>query len=265
MPPMHALRNYAAAMLAIGAALFLASCNSTIGDDTTSGTTTNASATGFWSGSDSVSGDTVLALINAAGQATFIRSDGLQFTGTVQVSGSNLVTAVDGYTPFPNTFSDGSSYGIGTLNGTVVTGSSITATLSFTTNGNTALSGSWSLNYQAVSNNASSTGAIAGNYTDNSTGAVLSINSNGVMSEQNPTTGCVLNGSVSTNDTTHDLYEVAFSYGSCSGTYIGLNDVQFTGLATLNNSVSPAVLTLAVAGVSATSVQYGIVSQLTGN
>jgi hypothetical protein len=264
MPPMNALRNHAAAIFAIGAALLLASCNSTIGDDTTSGTTTNASATGFWSGSDSVSGDTVLALINAAGQATFIRSDGLQFTGIVQVAGSNLVTAVDGYTPFPNTFSDGSSYGIGTLTGTVVTGTSITATLSFTTNGNTAVTGSWSLTYQSVSNNASSTGAIAGNYTDNSTSAVLSINSNGVMTESAPNS-CMLNGSVSTNDTTHDLYEVAFSYGNCAVPYAVLNGVQFTGLATLNNSVSPAQLIIAIAGTSTTSVPYGFVSQLTAN
>jgi hypothetical protein len=261
---MNALRYHATALLAIGAALSLASCNSTIGDSSTSGTTTNASATGFWSGSDSVSGDTVLALINAAGQATFIRSDGLQFTGTVQVAGSNLVTAVDGYTPFPNTFSDGSSYGIGTLTGTVVTGTSITATLSFTTNGNTSVTGSWSLTYQSVSNNASSTGAIAGNYTDNSTSAVLSINSNGVLSES-ATNSCMLNGSVSTNDTTHDLYEVAFSYGNCSGAYLMLNGVQFTGLATLNNSVSPAQLIIAITGTSTASVPYGFVSQLTAN
>jgi hypothetical protein len=261
---MNALRNYAAAILAIGAGLILASCNSSTLGDGTSGTTTNASATGFWSGSDSVSGQTVIALINAAGQGTFIRSDGLQFTGTVQVAGSNLVTAVAGYTPFPNTFSDGSTYGIGTLNGTVATGSSITATLSFTTNGNTAVTGSWSLTYQSVSNNASSTGAIAGNYTDNSTSAVLSINSNGVMSES-ATNNCALNGSISTNDTTHDLYEVAFSYGNCTGTYAVLNGVQFTGLASLNNSVSPAQLIIAIAGTSTASVPYGFVSQLTSN
>lgn len=261
---MNALRNCAAALLVIGAGLMLASCNSTIGDGTNSGATTNASATGFWSGSDSVSGQTVIALINAAGQATFIRGDGVQFTGTVQVAGSTLATAVDGYTNFGTAFSDGSTYGIGTLNGTVVTGSSITATLSFTTNGNTALSGSWSLTYQAVSSNASATATIAGNYTDTVTGAVLSINSNGVMSES-ATNSCVLNGSVSTNDTTHDLYEVAFSYGNCGGTYAVLNSVQFTGLATLNTAVSPAQLTIAIVGTSAASVQYGIVSSLTSN
>jgi hypothetical protein len=262
---MNAPRIYAAAILAIGAGLILASCNNSTLGDGTSGTTTNASATGFWSGSDSVSGDTVIALIDAAGQATFIRSDGVQFTGSVQVAGSNLVTAVAGYTDFGAAFSDGSTYGIGTLNGTVVTGTSITATLSFTTNGNTPLSGSWSLTYQPVSNNASSTGAIAGNYTDNSTSAVLSINSNGVMSEQNPTTSCVLNGSVSTNDTARDLYEVAFTYASCAAPYAVLDGVQFTGLATLNTSVSPAQLTIAIVGTSAASVPYGIVSQLTGN
>jgi hypothetical protein len=90
------------------ASALLGGCNSTTDDGSGSGTS-NASATGVWSGSDSVSGLGVTALINAAGQATFIRGDGVQFTGTVQVSGSTLAVTVDGYTDFGNTFSDGST------------------------------------------------------------------------------------------------------------------------------------------------------------
>jgi hypothetical protein len=251
---------------AVTAALLLSSCNSSgLGSDNGSSTSTNESATGVWSGTDSVSQAPVIALINSAGQATFIRTDAYyQFVGSAQVSGSTLAVTVDGYSQFPNAFSDGSTYGIGTVNGAVTTGSSITATLTFTTNGNTAISGSWALSYSSQSNTASSPAAISGNYTDTSTGAVLSINSDGVMTASGPS-NCVLNGSISTGDTSHDIYEVSYTYDNCTGsTYAPLNGVQFTGLATLNTSSSPAQLLIAVTGASSTN-KYSIVSTLNGS
>jgi len=249
-------------MLALSGGLILGGCNST--NDGSGGTTTTQSATGVWTGTDSVSGDTVIALINSGGLATFIRGDGLQFTGPVQVSGGNFVAAVAGYTDFNSTFTDGSTYGIGTLNGTVTTGQSITASLSFTSNGGTAVTGTWSLSFQALSTNTSSDSTISGNYTDVVTGAVLSINSAGAMTSQNGQNGCVLNGSIATSDTSHDLYEVSYTFGSsCTGTSAVLNGVQFTGLATLNTNSAPAQITMAVVGISSTTGdQYGIVSTL---
>ena len=250
--------------LAIAAAL-AAGCNSTdTGSGSGSTTTTNASATGVWSGTDSTNDLTVTAIINAAGQATFIRSDGVQFVGTADVSANNLAVTVDGYTNFPAAFADGSIHGIGTVMGTVTTASTLTATLSFTTDGNTAIAGTWSLSYLAISGDASSTGAISGNYTDSTTGAVLSITSSGVMSSQDTSTGCMLNGSVSTADSSHNVYEVAYSYENCAGSYAVLNSVQFTGLATLNIAQSPSQLVIAVAGSSNTA-KYGIVSTLNGS
>jgi hypothetical protein len=246
----------------LSATLLFSSCNSSgLGGDSSS--TTDQSATGVWSGTDSVSGFTVSALINSAGEATFVRSDGIQFTGSAQVSGSTLAVTVDGYSDFPNSFSDGSTYGIGTLDGAVTSGSSITATLTFNTNGGTAISGSWSLNYLSQSNTASSPAAISGNYTDTSTNAVLSITSSGVMTSQGPS-NCVLNGSVSTGDTSHNIYEVSYTYESCSGSYAGLNGVQFTGLASLDTSSSPTQLFIAVTGATSTN-KYSIVSTLNGS
>ena len=255
----------------VAAALLLSSCNSTGLGSGTGSTTTDESATGVWSGTDSMTGATVIALINSAGQATFVTSGGLQvnqgqFVGSAQVSGSTLAVTVDGYSNFPSTFSDGSTYGLGTLNGAVTTGSSITATLTFTTsgpNGGIAISGSWSLSYSSQSNNASSPTVISGNYTDTSTGAVLSINSNGVMTSQGPN-NCVLNGSVATGDTSHNIYEVSYTYANCTGSYAGLNGVQLTGLATLNTSSSPEQLFIAVTGASST-YKYSIVSTLNGS
>jgi len=245
------------------AALTLVSCNSTIGNGG-GGTVTRASPVGVWVGIDSVTSLSITAYINSAGQATFFRSDGVQFDGSVQISGSTLAATVTGYTDFSSNFNDGSNTGIGTLNGTVTTGDSLRATLTFTTDGGTMITGTWQLNFEAQSNTASSTAAVSGNYTDNVTGTVLSINNSGVMTSQNANNGCVLNGSISTSDSTHDLYEVAFSYGNCTGTYAVLNGVQFTGLATLNASASPLQLSWAVSGASATA-KYGLITTYNGS
>ena len=246
------------------AALALVSCKATIDNGGGGGTVTDASAVGVWVGSDSVSGRSLTAYINSAGRASFIRSDGVQFDGSVQVSGSNLAATVTGYTDFSANFSDGSNTGIGTLNGMVTTGKSLSATLSFTTDGGTMISGTWQLNFAAQSNAASSSGAVSGNYTDNVTGTVLSVTNSGVMTSQNANNGCVLNGSISTSDATHDIYEVAFSYGNCTGAYAVLNGVQFTGLATLNASASPQQLSWAVSGAS-TTAKYGLLTTYNGS
>jgi hypothetical protein len=242
----------ATALLALG-------CNSS--SDSSSDTTTQ-SATGIWSGTDSVSGLSVTALISSGGQATFIRSDGIQFDGSVQVSGSTLAASVDGYPDFSQTFSDGSAYGIGTLNGSVSTAGTITATLAFTTNGNTAITGNWTLTYESLSTTPSSVTAIAGTYTDAASGATFTFDSSGSISITNSPNSCTLSGKVSTADSTTNVYEVSYSYTSCTGTYQPLNGVQFTGLATINSSISPAQLVMSAAGTLSGNY-FGIVSALT--
>jgi hypothetical protein len=256
---MHAPRSRFIGLAAVFTAACLAGCNSSTSSG--SGSTTDQSATGVWSGTDSVTGDAVVAVINSGGQAAFIRSDGVQFDGTVQVSGSTLAATVTGYTNFNQTFSDGSTYGIGTLNGSVSTGGSLTASLTFTTNDNTSLTGTWSLSFEALSNTASSTSAVAGNYTDVATNATLSITSAGVMTEQNTANGCVLNGSISTTDSSVNVYQVSYTLEDCTGTYAPLNGVQFTGLGYLNTNASPTELVIAVAGANSTS-KYAILSNL---
>lgn len=243
----------------LGPALF-AGCN-TSSTSNGSGNTT-ASPTGVWGGTDAVTGDSVVGYIDAAGQATFIRGDGTQFVGSVQVSGSTLVATVDGFTKFPTTFSDNSTYGIGTLNGSVSTGASLTASLSFTTNGGTAVTGTWSLTFNSLTNTGSSLSTLAANYTDNVSGTVISISSDGVMSGQNAANACVLNGTVTISNSAYDIYEVAYSYANCTGADAVLNGVQFTGLAVLNSSVSPAQLTVATTGTATSGDKYGLVATL---
>jgi hypothetical protein len=87
---------------------------------------------------------------------------------------------------------------------------------------------------------ASSLATVAGNYTDGS--ATLSIDGNGVIFEQDPTTGCVINGQISTIDAQYNAYSVSVTFSSCTGTAAAANGVTFTGLASLDQTVSPAQL-----------------------
>jgi len=251
-------------MIAIGAgAALLLACGCTSSDDGSSGgsSTTNASPTGIWSGTDSVTGLAVAGYIDSGGQADFVRADGAVFIGPTQVSGDTLVAAVVGYASFGNNFSDGSTYGLGTLNGTVTSGSTLTLTLTFTTNGGTAQSGSWSLSFSSLSNSGSSLASVSANYTDSASGATVSINGDGVMSGQNATNSCVLNGSISVSDASYDVYAVSFTYEDCTGSYAVLNGVQFTGLAAFNGTSSPAQLSIVVSGASSSS-KYALVLDL---
>ena len=258
----RARRKGLAAAAVTALVLSLTSCTGTDIGGSTTPTTTSASATGIWGGTDSATGESVVGYINSAGQAVVIRGDGVQFVGPTQVSGDTLVAAVVGYADFGSAFSDGSTYGLGTLNGTVTSGSSLTLSLSFTTNGGTMQSGSWSLGFNSLSSSGSALSVISANYTDNATGSVVTIAADGVVSGQNPQNGCVLNGSVTVTNSTYDVYQVAITYENCTGSCAALNGVQLTGLAAVNNGTSPAQVTIGLSGANAMG-KYAIVLNLT--
>ena len=231
------------------------------GGDTGTATTTNQSAVGIWSGTDSVTGLAVTAIVNSSGESEFLRSDGVQFAGTAQVSGSSLAVAVDGDSNFTTTFPDGTTTSVGTISGTVTTSTTMTASLTFTTSGGTAIAGNWTLSYNALSTLASSLAAVSANYADGTTGATVSIDGVGDVNSQDASTGCVLNGTISTSDTAYDIYQISFTYKNCTGSYAVLNDVELNGLAVLDTAVSPQQEVIAVTGQSSDG-SYGITSYL---
>jgi hypothetical protein len=225
---------------------------------------TTASATGIWGGTDSVTGLSVAGYIDSAGEAVFIRADGVQFVGPAQVSGATLVAAVVVYTNFGSSFADGSTYGLGTLNGTVSTGSTLALSLSFTTNGGTAETGSWSLTFSTLTNSGSSLNTISANYTDTASGSVISIAGDGVMTGQNPVSSCVVNGTVTIINSSYAIYQVALTYENCTGTYALLNGLQLTGLAVVNPNTSPTQLTIEVTGATSSN-KFALVLYLQGS
>jgi hypothetical protein len=188
-------------------------------------------------------------LIDEAGDFHFIRSDQTQYVGTAVVSGTSLSANYNGFTEVGSVFSDGSTHGTGTVSGTVDARTSLTATTQFKTDGGTASNGSLSLTFDALYNRPSALSTIAGNFQASGS-SVVNITSSGALFSQDSNTQCVVNGTITIINATYNVYNVQLTYASCTGQAASLNGLQFTGMATLDNTQSPEQLIL---GVTATS------------
>jgi hypothetical protein len=233
-------------------------------------------AYGIWTGTDAVSGLDLVGIVNTegqnnpVGQAVFVRADGQQYTGAVTALQNNISGSLESYAQFGTGFPDGSTFGVGSLGGTVTTEGSLDGTFSLTTLNNTTTTTTWSLVYDKIYTNPSSLSAIAGTYTDASTndpsyGATVTISGGGAISVTTPpASGCILSGNVSINDATYNIYTINLSYASCrSGTpQAVLNGIHFTGVGIVQ-SVSPNTVLVAVTGRTGALVNYGLVMSLT--
>jgi hypothetical protein len=232
------------------------------GEGTSSGvsttTTTNASIGGIWEGTNTVNGVTVQSLVLASPGGQFY-SAGLNTsnncadvaTGTVTTSGDSfsgsaiaavVSVATSSSVQTDCTFPDGSTSGTGTISGTVAPGVSLTVTDSFTTaKGETIPAATGTLSFNTLYNETSSLSKLAGNWTG-PTGIVTTINSDGSFFAQDPSSGCVVNGQYSIINPSYNVYAGSATYSNCTGSAAILNGVTATGLATLNDQVSPSQL-----------------------
>ena len=224
--------------LALIAAVALASCGgSDSSTSSSSGTTVqNASVGGIWTGTESDSGLQITGVVDEQGEFHFIRSDGVQYVGTAATSSNTVTANFDGYTPLTTTWPDGSVHGKGTLSGTVKQRSSISVSDQFTTDKGLMSSGTIALTFDSVYTQGSSLASFSGNWKDASSGDVISVTSGGVVSWQDPNTGCIGNGTVSIVNSSYNLYRVTFSYANCQGPAAVMNGAQFSGLGTLYTS-----------------------------
>ncbi len=220
----------------------------------------NASPGGIWQGTDASSGLQVLGVVDEAGEAHFIRSDGSQFVGTVVTSGTNLSANFQGFTQWGSVFADGSTYGNGTLSGTIQERQSITSNVSFTTSLGNTTTGALDLTFNSLYDSGSSLSTLSGNYSETGTGDVLSVTASGAATWQDPNTGCLMNGTVTIIDANYDAYKVDFTLSNCIGPSAALNGVAFDGLGAYDTNQSPAVFTAAVTGSSG-ATEYALVDQ----
>ena len=222
----------------------------------------DASPGGIWNGTDSGTGLAVTGLVDEAGEFHFIQSDGVQYVGTATTNADSLTATFDGYTQFGSVFADGSTHGTGTLTGALQARVSLTGATVFTTDKGAVTKGTIPLTFNPLYNVASSLATISGNYTNS--GDVISVTSGGVVSWQDAASGCVGNGTISIINALYNAYRVAFTYSNCLSSSAVLNGVQFSGLATLDNSVTPVQALIGVTG-EAGGVNYAVVLTLIGS
>jgi hypothetical protein len=167
-----------------------------------------------------------------------------------QVTGSGISALVQ-YSTLPNvnagcTYPDGSNEGtFSVIGGTVAQQSTLTVTSQLTTvNGTQLPANTATFSFVPLYLQGSSLAQIAGNYTAPS-GATMTIGANGSVFEQDPSSGCVINGSVSLVDAAYDAYRFTITYASCMGSASLANGTTFSGLAVVDNTVSPNELDIA--------------------
>lgn len=169
-------------------------------------------------------------------------------TGSVTVNGDtfsgSIISALVSFSTNASiqttcAYSDGSTWGSGTISGTVSERSSMTVTDSFTTaNGQTFPAETRTLTFNTLYNEPSSLSRIAGNWTG-PTGVVTTVSSDGSFFAQDPSSGCVVNGQYSIIDSNYNAYAGSATYSNCVGSAAVLNGLTATGLATINDTVVP--------------------------
>jgi len=167
--------------------------------------------------------------------------------GQASVSGSSFSGTLDWglvqWTTIPGVAtncveSDGSTYGTATITGTAAQRSSLTVTDTDTTSNGTvdsALTTTWT--YNAVYSETPSLSIIAGNWTYGSD--TVNINSSGAIFEQDPNTGCIVNGQVAIPDASYNAYTFSITYSSCTGSDSVFNGATATGMLYVDGTVTP--------------------------
>jgi hypothetical protein len=220
----------------------------------------NQSPAGIWNATyTAANGDSVagVALVDESGN---FYSEGRNLTngcatvgtGTLTTTGSTVSgTANVGVVEYATaglgiqtgcSFSDGSTSATETIAGTVVEGSTLAITGTITTSlGTVYQDDQVTATFNNLYNAPSSLASISGNWTG-PTGDVLSITATGAMFEQDPTSGCMINGQVSIINASFNAYAATATYSNCQGDAAVLNGLTASGLLTLDNSVSPSLL-----------------------
>jgi len=191
----------------------------------------NVSAGGIWRGTDQY----------GAGSAV------LGFVGTITVDGTSASGQTDAI-KFPGyRYPDGATFATGSFGGTVVErvsfdGVAVVQTAS--ARAGTTFTSAFTLRFDQRYKRASSLTTIAGIYGSGTLS--LTINDSGVLFAQDATSGCMINGAIATIDTQFNMYDATATFSNCPGLVTG---ATLTGLATLDNTVSPEQLLIGLSDV----------------
>ena len=206
----------------------------------------DATPGGIWAGVDT-GGVDIIALVTESGRFQYVNEFFDQGTGNLAVSSGNAISSsFQLVTALGATFDDGTTLADCTLSGTLVERQSMEISTDCTTTAGHQTQSTATLTYNALYERDSALTVIAGNYDDD--GLVLNIDSNGVIFEQDPSSGCITDGQISVIDPDYNAYDVEFGFSNCSGPNAILNGTNFVGMATLDNTVVPETLIIAATG-----------------
>ena len=266
---MRVRRILAVPLILLGVLSTLASGGSGGGGGGTTPPPTNQALGGVWFGTDS-DGFGIIAFSTESGRLHWVAESGAitnplplpppiippgpQAFGTASVTGGAVTIDYTLVVPLGSTLLDGSTSAICSGTGTVQPSQTLTVSVDCMTSLGAAYSDSASLTYNSrLSIRESALTVVAGNY--NGVNSVLTISGNGVIFEQDPVTGCVINGQVSIIDARFGVYDVSITYSLCAGSLDVLNGTTHTGLAMLTNGAPPEVfLTLLTGEVNGVTV-----------
>lgn len=211
-------------------------------------------------------GDSFFAEINTANGCTLVGFGQILVTTGPSFSGSTE-DAVGTFSQGPSintscSFPDGSTSASTALSGTLTPLSSLQVTDTTTTSKGMALgpeTNTWS--YATIYNEKPSFATIGGNYADGA--YTLTVSSTGAIFEQQPDTGCVINGQVTAADPFHNAWDLSFTFASCTGALAVLNGQTAIGLGYYDDSVSPNqfVYGIHVTVNGQTAVQAGVLNK----
>src|SRR4029077_19958501 len=85
---------------------------------------------------------------------------------------------------------------------------------------------------------------LAGNYADGPD--TVTVGADGTIFEQDPSTGCVVNGQVSIVNPSYNAYSFTYTFGNCTGNAAILNGQTATGLGYYDDSVNPTEIVFGV-------------------
>lgn len=189
---------------------------------------------GLWQGTDS-DGDTIIALSTDSGAFHWVATTGEQGFGAASVDGSDVTFNYNLLTPsrLGLTLGDGSDSATCSGTGTIQERQTLSVNVSCTTSLGGTFNNFVPLTYNPLYDRDPSLLTVAGNdvpdaHPDpNNPGVfqgVVTIDSNGVVFEQDPDSGCIVSSQVSLVDAQYNAYAVSLTFSSCVGAYFGIDN-----------------------------------------
>jgi hypothetical protein len=206
-----------------------------------------ASPGGIWRGAETASGLAITGLVDENGSADFIRADNAQFVGQITTTDNTLSGSGEAFAQTNSVFPDGSTHGQWRVSGSIQERQAITSQLTFTTDNGTTTQGTLDLVFDPLYDQPSSLADVSGGYLPPGGGFLLSIDTTGAM--QMSDLICQTTGQITPIDPKYNLYQVSMT-STCDPT----GTSSASGLATLDNSLSPTQLLIGLTSPDSGSV-----------